>query len=147
MTSQGYLPPGLPIPVPERSGLSAPFWDGLGEDRIRVQRNPATGVYQWPPQWIAYDTQSFDLEWVDVAPRGRIYSWTRVWHPAHPALRDAGPYIVVVVELPQAGAVRMLGNLLGDPRQHVEIGAEVEAVFEHHLDAEPPYTLLQWRLA
>jgi uncharacterized OB-fold protein len=119
----------------------------LREGRIRVQRNPATSLFQFPPQWIAYDTQTFDLEWVDVAPRGRIFSWTRVWHPVHPALRDAGPYIVVVVELPQAGAVRMLGNLLGDPRQDVEIGAEVEAVFEHHADAEPPYTLLQWRLA
>ena len=45
-TSQGYLPPGLPIPVPERNGLSAPFWDGLKQGRIRVQRNPATGVFQ-----------------------------------------------------------------------------------------------------
>ena len=67
--------------------------------------------------------------------------------PGAPGARDAGPYIVVVVELPQAGEVRMLGNLLGDPRQAVEIGAEVEAVFEHHPDADPPYTLLQWRLA
>jgi uncharacterized OB-fold protein len=145
--SQSYLPPGLPIPVPERNGLSAPYWQGLREDRIRVQRNPATGVYQFPPQWIAHDTQTFELEWVDVEPRGRIYSWTRVWHPVHPALRDAGPYIVVVVELPQAGNVRLLGNLLGDPGQDVVIGAEVEAVFEHHADADPPYTLLQWRLA
>ena len=29
----------------------------------------------------------------------------------------------------------------------VPIGAEVEAVFEHHADADPPYTLAQWRLA
>jgi hypothetical protein len=41
----------------------------------------------------------------------------------------------------------MLGNLLGDPRQHVPIGAAVEAVFEHHADADPPYSLCQWRLA
>jgi uncharacterized OB-fold protein len=54
---------------------------------------------------------------------------------------------VVVVELPHAGKVRMLGNLLGDPRQDVVIGAEVEAVFEHHNDAEPPFTLVQWRYA
>jgi len=144
--SQTYLPPGLPIPVPERNGLSAPFWEGLREERLRVQRNPATGLYQWPPQWIAYDTHTFDIEWVDVAPRGLIYSWTRVWHPVHPALRDAGPYLVVVVEMPHAGDVRMLGNLLGDPSQQVRIGAEVEGVFEHHPGAEPPFSLLQWRV-
>ena len=145
--TQAYLPPGLPIPVPERNGLSAPYWQGLREGVLRVQRNPRTGAFQFPPQWIAYDDQGFDLEWVETAPRGVIYSWTRVWHPVHPALRDACPYIVVVVELPQAGNVRMLGNLLGDPRQDVPIGAEVEAVFEHHADADPPYSLAQWRLA
>jgi uncharacterized OB-fold protein len=147
VTSQGYLPPGLPIPVPERNGLSAPYWEGLREGRLLVQRNPRTGVWQWPAQWIAYDDQGFDLDWVEVAPRGRIYSWTRVWHPVHPALKDACPYVVVVVELPHAGNVRMLGNLLGDPRAPVEIGAEVEAVFEHHPEAAPPYSLAQWRLA
>jgi len=143
--SQAYLPPGLPIPVPERNGLSAPYWQGIREERLKVQRNPRTGVFQFPPQWIAHDTQTFDIEWVEVEPRGVIYSWTRVWHPVHPALKDAGPYIVVVVELPHAGAVRMLGNLLGDPRQEVVIGASVEAVFEHHNDADPPFTLVQWR--
>jgi uncharacterized OB-fold protein len=144
--SEAYLPEGLPIPVPEPNSLSAPYWEGLKREALRVQRNPTTGVYQFPPQWIAYDTQTFDLEWVEVAPKGVIHSWTRVWHPVHPALRDAGPYIVVVVELPHAGGVRMLGNLLGDPRQEVVIGAEVECVFEHHLNAEPPFTLAQWRL-
>lgn len=143
--SQSYLPSGLPIPTPEPSGLSAPYWEGVRREVLRVQRNPATGVYQWPPQWIAHDTQTFDLEWVEVAPRGRIYSWTRAWHPVHPALKDAGPYIIVIVELPHAGGVRMLGNLLGDPRQEVKIGAEVEAVFEHHNDTDPPFTLVQWR--
>jgi uncharacterized OB-fold protein len=145
--TDAYLPPGLPIPVPERNGLSAPFWQGISEERLKVQRNPRTGVYQWPPQWIAHDDQSFDVEWVEVVPRGVIYSWTRVWHPVHPALREHGPYIVVVVELPHAGNVRMLGNLLGDPRQEVPIGAPVEAVFEHHETADPPFTLVQWRRA
>ena len=145
--SDAYLPPGLPVPVPERDGLSAPYWEGLREGVLKIQRNRATGVWQWPPQWIAHDTQSFDVEWVETQPNGRIYSWTRVWHPVHPALRDAGPYIVVVVELPQAGGVRLLGNLLGDPRQAVQIGAAVDGMFEHHLDAQPAYSLLQWRVA
>jgi uncharacterized OB-fold protein len=52
----------------------------------------------------------------------------------------------VLVELPDAGNVRMLGNLLGDPGQDVPIGAEVEAVFEPHDDAKSPFTLVQWRL-
>ncbi len=143
--SNYYLPSGLPAPKAEPKGLYGPYWEAARNEQLLVQRNPLTGTYQWPPQWIAQDTQTFELDWIEVAPRGLIYSWTRVWHPVHPALKDAGPYIVLVVELPHAGGIRMLGNLLGDPRQEVVIGAEVEAVFEHHADAEPPFTLVQWR--
>jgi uncharacterized OB-fold protein len=64
----------------------------------------------------------------------------------HPALNGHGPYVVVLAELPDAGNVRMLGNLLGDPKQEVRIGAEVEAAFEPHDDAKPPFTLVQRKL-
>lgn len=143
--SNSYLPAGLPAPLAVPADLYAPYWAATREGRLAVQRDPATGVYQWPPQWIAYNTQSFELDWVDVEPRGVIYSWTRAWHAVHPALKDAGPYIIVIIELPHAGGIRMVGNLLGDPLQEVEIGAEVEAVFEPHDEAEPPFTLVQWR--
>ncbi len=141
--SDYYLPAGLPAPQPNE--LYAPYWAGARNETLNVQRNPKTGMYQWPPQWIAHDTQTFELEWVEVETKGVIYSWTRVWHPVHPALKDAGPYIIVIVELPHAGGIRMLGNLLGDPRQVVEIGAEVETAFEHHNDVAAPFTLIQWR--
>ena len=78
-------------------------------------------------------------------PLSRIYSWERVWHPAHASLKNHGPYLAVLVELAHAGLVRMVGNLLGDPMQPVQIGAEVTGVFEHHTDAKPAYSLLQWR--
>ena len=45
---------------------------------------------------------------------------------------------MVLVTLPHAGGVRMVGNLLGDPLQDVAIGADVEGVFEAHDDADPP---------
>jgi len=47
------------------------------------------------------------------------------------ALNGHGPYIAVLVVMPDYGNVRMVGNLLGDPKQTVMIGAPVEAVFEH----------------
>jgi len=50
------------------------------------------------------------------------------------------------VELPAADGVRLVGNLLGDPRAQVDIGASVTGVFEHH-EADPPFTLLQWTRA
>jgi uncharacterized OB-fold protein len=51
---------------------------------------------------------------------------------------------VALVELPQAGGVRVIGTLLGDPLDEPAIGSTVEAVFEDHEDGDEPYTLVQW---
>jgi len=83
--------------------------------------------------------------WAAVSGEGRIYTWERAWHPVHPALKDACPYLTVVVELPDADNVRLVGNLVGDPMHPISIGDEVQAVFEDHPNATPPHTLLQWR--
>jgi uncharacterized OB-fold protein len=86
------------------------------------------------------------MGWEQVEPTGHIYSWQRVWHPVHRALADAVPYVVLLVELRHAGGVRMVGNLAGDVRAPVPIGAPVDAVFEDHDGGERPYTLVQWAL-
>ena len=145
-----YLPVGLPIPEAEADGLSTPYREAARREELWVQRCTACQTWQWGPEWICHQCLSFDLDWQAVpatngAPAGLIYSWERSHHPVHPALKEAGPYLAVLVELPSAGNVRMLGNLLGDPLQEVKIGMAVEAVFEHHNEADPPYTLVQWR--
>jgi uncharacterized OB-fold protein len=140
-----YLPEGLPIPVAEPDGLSAPYWAGLRQNRLLVQRCARCRNWQFGPEWLCHHCHAFDPEWTEVEARGRIFSWERVWHPSHAALKQHGPYLAVLVELLHAGGVRMIGNLLGDPRQPVVIGDPVKGVFEHHPEADLPYSLLQWR--
>lgn len=145
MPSAHYLPPGLPAPVPEPDGLDAPYWAGTRENELRIQRCRDCRAWLWGPEWLCHQCLSFDIEWQRVEGQGLIYSWERAWHPVHPALKGHPPYIVALVELPEAGHIRMLGNLLGDPHQEVRIGAAVEAVFEPHDEAKAPYTLVHWR--
>ena len=141
--SRPYLHPGLPAPAP--SDLDRPYWDGLRNDKLLLQRCRRCARFQWGPEWICHRCLNFDLSFEEVEPLGTIFSHQRVWHPVHPALQKQGAYVIVLVELTHADNVRMVGNLLGDPAQPLRIGAEVEGVFEHHRDAEPAYSLLQWR--
>lgn len=141
-----YLPAGLPAPAPYPEGLAAEYWEANRRHELVVQRCTKCRGWQWGPEFICYQCHSFDLAYEKVSGTGTIYSWERSWYPVHPALREGVPYIVVLVELPDADNVRMVGNLLGDPQQDVPIGATVEAVFEDHDDVEPPYTLVHWRL-
>lgn len=140
--SEIYLP-GLPLPAPQADGLDAPFWEGTVAHELRVQRCNRCGTYQTPAEWVCHRCHATDLSWPAVEPVGVIYSWMRVHHPVLPALAERGPYRVVVVELPHAGGVKVVGNLLGDAAPDAEIGSPVVAVFEDHDGA----TLVQWRVA
>jgi len=143
--SGSYLPEVLPPPTPAPDGRDKEFWEALNHHKIVVQRCNSCGNLQMEPEWLCHKCHSFDRGWQQVSGRGRIYSWVRIWHPTPRALQGSCPYLVVLVELPDANNLRIAGNLLGDPHQEVEIGAPVEAVFEDH--KERGYTLLQWRLA
>ncbi|MDA9360110.1 zinc ribbon domain-containing protein [bacterium] len=139
-----YLSPGLPAPVAARDGLDAPFWDGLANDKLLLQRCQSCERWQWGAEWVCHRCRSFDLTFEETEATGIIYSHQRVWHPVHPALNEHGPFVIVLVELPHADNVRLVGNLIGDPHQSLDIGAPVTGVFEHHLDNDPVFTLLQW---
>ena len=141
-----YLNAGLPKPVAAPDGLDAPYWEAVAEERLVLQRCNACGTWQWGPEWTCHNCHSLDLAFEEVPQTARIYSYERVWHPVHPALNEQGPYIIVLVEFLEHDGARMVGNLLGDPRQDVAIGAEVRAAFEHHRDEDPPYTLVHWQV-
>lgn len=140
-TGTPYLPVGTPAPYPSPDGLDAEFWAGTRRGELLFQRCASCGTLR-SPEWICHRCHSFEVTWSPVSPQGTIFAWERVWQPVMPALGEAVPYLVVVVELRDADSLRLLGNLLGDPLQEVAIGAPVEAVFEDHDE----FTLVQWRL-
>jgi len=141
-----FVLPELATPVPQPSGLDKPWYDAVRAARLVIQKCTSCGTWQWGPEWICRSCGGFDIAWEEVPKsadgcEGRIYSWERVWHPTHEALTDSVPYVVLLVELPEAGNVRMIGNLIGDQKAPVQIGAPVMAVFEHH----ERYTLVHWK--
>ena len=142
-----YLPAGLPAPTAATDGLDAPYWEGTRRHELRIQRCGQCRGWQWGPEWICHRCHSFDLGFEAVDPRGHLFAFERVWHPVVPALVDAVPYLVALVELPGADGVRVLGNLLGEPSQEPALGAAVVVEFEDHDDAATAYTLVHWRVA
>ena len=145
--STTYLPAGLPAPLPQADGLDRPYWEGTRQGILRVQRCRACATWQWGPEWLCHRCLSFEMDWEAVEPQGKVYAWARSWHPVHPALAGRGPFLLVLVELPHAGGVRMLGNLLGEAHQAVAVGDSVRAVFERHDAGGRDWTLVQWQRA
>ena len=146
MSDGPVLPDGLPTPMPLPDGLDAPYWEGTRNHELKVQRCRACGTWQWAAEYLCHRCYTFDLDFEPVPGEARIFSWQRPHHPVHPALAAACPYVIVLVEFPEADGIRMVGNLVDPPEGEIPIGARVEPVYEDH-EGDPGYTLVQWRLA
>ncbi len=137
-----YLPAGTPLPLPTLD--DAPFWEAARRHELVVQRCAECGTLRHPPAPCCYNCQSFDSDWVKVEGKGVIFSYINVVHPIHPALVNRVPFNVAVVELPGAGGVCMVGNIIDTPFEELHVGMPVEVTFE---DIDSEITLPQWKRA
>jgi uncharacterized OB-fold protein len=117
--------------------LTQPFWEACARGELRMQRFTASGRYCWPPRPMDPASRTLEHEWVPVSGLGTVWSVAIPHPPLLPAYTDFAPYNVVVVQLDEDPALRMVGNVVAaadapldsiDPHS-VEIGQRVRAVF------------------
>jgi uncharacterized OB-fold protein len=77
-----------------------------------------------------------------VSGRGRIYTYTVVYHATHAAMVDKVPYISALVQLEEGP--RVLTNLRNCVEQDVQVGMPVSLIFE---ELTPEITLPQFEPA
>lgn len=120
------------FPVPD--AVSLPFWEGIAEGVLRVQRCGACGRHVFYPRAVCPYCASSELDWVDASGRGRIHSYTVV-HRAPPEYRDEVPYVVALVELDEG--VRMMARLVDVEPAAVSVDLPVEVAIQG--DPRLPY--------
>lgn len=117
--------------------LTQPFWEACARGELRMQRFTASGRYCWPPRPMDPVSRTLEYEWVPVSGLGTVWSVAIPHPPLLPAYTDVAPYNVVVVQLDEDPALRMVGNVVAsadaplngiDPHA-VEIGQRVRVVF------------------
>jgi len=105
------------------------YWEEAARHQLVVPRCVVCGTYRFPPSPFCYVCQNQEVEWVEQPGRGTVYSYTVAWHPLLPDVRGSVPYIPVVVELPDTGGVRLVGDMVDVRPSEVHIGMEVELVW------------------
>jgi uncharacterized OB-fold protein len=76
------------LPLPERTALSAPYWDALDAGRHTFQRCLACANAWLPPRRECPRCLSDSTEWETASGEARLISWV-VYHTAfHPAFKD-----------------------------------------------------------
>lgn len=139
-------PPSMSDTGPAEDGTDTAFWEALRNEELRIPRCDQCAHWIWPVRPICPCCHSFGHTWTEVAPTGRIFSWTRTWLPFSPEFTGHLPFVTVLVELPQAGGRRLLGVLLDADGVEPEIGQQVVGEFQAPERAQD-WPVLRWRLA
>jgi uncharacterized protein len=132
-----------PLPLPEATPVSKPFWDALAEHRIVVQYSPSLDRYVFYPRMLAPGTLADDLEWREIDGAGSVYTFTVARRPTGLPWADALPQILAVVQW-DAGP-RFSTELVDVDPADVRIGMRVSPVFCDIPDSG--VTLLRYRPA
>lgn len=120
--TQSVPKPPKPIPDPD----SQPYWDALKEHRLLFQRCNSCGHKQLYFRAMCQVCWSRDIEAVEAAGTGVVYSFSVMHSVGDKALQKELPYALAMVELDEGP--RLMTRIEGDPDE-VAIGQAVRVVY------------------
>ncbi len=123
-----------------------PFWEGAARGELLVQACDACGRRRIPPRPMCPACGSVARRWERLSGRGSIWSFVVAHPPLLPAYAALAPYNVIVVQLDEDPALRLVGNLIARPDgpigevdpATIRIGEPVEVVFQRVEDVHLP---------
>ncbi len=116
----------LPVPAPERTPETHPFWEGTAGGLLLLARCDACALVIWYPKTHCPGCGRDAVSWIAASGNGTVYSYSVV-HRGTGAFRDAAPFVVAYVELTEGP--RVLTNIVGCEPDEVSIGQRVRVVF------------------
>lgn len=130
---------GRPLPTP--TPTSAPFWEGLQQGVLRLQRCVPCAIWVYYPRSHCPSCLSPDMHWSEVSAQGVVHSVTIARQPSSELFPTDQPLVLAIVEL-DAGP-RLPTWLVTRGQTDVRVGDRVSGVFEH-VDAD--HTLLRFAI-
>ena len=127
-------------PIPRPSPTTRPFWDGLNERKVQIQRCDGCDSWVFYPRTRCPSCLSDVLIWREVSGRGVLYTYTLARQPTAPHFADETPQQLAVVELDEG--VRMTSTLVNVEPSDIVIGMRLQPYFDQVTDA---VTLLRYQ--
>jgi len=117
---------------PSDNPITAPYWDGTRDKKLLLQRCVNTGKFQFFPRAASIHDFGGPIEWVEAAGTGTVYSFSIMYRPANPLMKDKVPYAVGLIELDEG--VRMMSNIVGIDVEAIKVGMKVKVTWEAMTD-------------
>lgn len=120
------------LPLPELDGLHGEFFAHCKDHALHFQRCDECQTFRHVPREMCAECGSWNWSWQPSSGRGRVFTWTVVARPMHPAFVDACPYAPVVVEMEEG--VRLLSEVIDVDPADLEIDMAVEIEYDDVTD-------------
>lgn len=98
------------------------FIEYLENDKVMGTRCPKCDIEFFPPRADCYQCFSSDLEWFEVAGKGKLLSYSRLeYGPV--GFEDDLPYSIAVLDY---GKYKVFGRIAADvPQEEIKLGMEM----------------------
>ena len=100
----------------------APFWRELEHHRLSFPHCARCDKFHWYPMKRCPTCLTEEIEWVPISGDARLYSWTTVHHRFDPTSGPEVPYIVALLEFPNAPGIRLISNVVDTDPIDLKIG-------------------------
>ncbi len=126
------VPAAMPKPGPVPTPATAPFWEAMARDELRLQRCDVCNSWVYYPRRRCPACLSAQLSWQPVDPFGKVHTFTVARRPTAAPFADDVPQIIAVVELDIG--VKLTTTLIDIEPGDVRIGLRVRGVYDHRPD-------------
>ena len=130
---------GKPLPTP--SAESRPYWEGLQQHRLSLQRCASCKKPRHYPRPMCDACFSLEGEWFEASGKGTVHSWMVSHHAFHPGFAGDVPYVLITVDLDVG--VRMVAPLVENDASQLTLGLAVELDYN---DVSTAVTLPRFRI-
>ena len=121
------MPGHIPASMLVQDSDSRPYWEGLAQGELRIQRCNTCSKAVFYPRSICPHCHSDQLSWIVASGKGTIYSYT-VAHQGFGPFAEDVPFVIAIIELEEG--TRMMSRIVDARRQDIVVGAAVRVTFE-----------------
>lgn len=114
------------VPSPTRD--TQPYWDGLRQGRLVLQRCADCGKVRHYPRPVCDACWSMNTGWIEASGQGTVHSWTVTHYAFHPGYKGGLPYLLLTVDLPEG--VRMNAQARGIDVASLSVGMPVRIAYD-----------------
>ena len=122
------MPEHIPASMIQQDSDSRPYWEGLAQGELRIQRCNVCSRAVFYPRSICPHCHADSLSWIVASGNGTLYSYT-VAHQGFGLFAADVPFVIAIIEL-EEGA-RMMSRIVDAPREHIVVGAKVRVTFSN----------------